>query len=122
MNDNRTDLEVFQQCRDLVFGDWTAPRAEHPNTQARARVDVMFGCSDVCHRMSRTVKAVCLPDCGRTSPLSRTTLTQQRFARHRRVRFELEAPISMSPCHELSLFSPRATGAAHRVMQSFPAE
>ena len=24
MNDDRTDLEVFQQCRDLVFGDWTA--------------------------------------------------------------------------------------------------
>ena len=23
MNDDRTDLEVFQQCRDLVFGDWT---------------------------------------------------------------------------------------------------
>ena len=24
MNDDRTDLEVFQQCRDLVFGDWTS--------------------------------------------------------------------------------------------------
>jgi len=23
MNDDRTDLEVFQQFRDLVFGDWT---------------------------------------------------------------------------------------------------
>ena len=22
MNDDRTDLEVSQQCRDLVFGDW----------------------------------------------------------------------------------------------------
>ena len=42
-----------------------APRAEHPNTQARARRDVMFGCSDVYHWMGRTAKAVCLPDCGR---------------------------------------------------------
>src|SRR6185312_16385952 len=24
MNDDRTDLEVLQQCRDLVFGDWTS--------------------------------------------------------------------------------------------------
>ena len=24
MNDDRTDLEVFQQCRHLVFGDWTS--------------------------------------------------------------------------------------------------
>src|SRR5271157_384666 len=24
MNDDRTDLEVFQQCRDVVFADWTA--------------------------------------------------------------------------------------------------
>jgi hypothetical protein len=24
MNNDRTDLEVFQQCRDLVFGDWTS--------------------------------------------------------------------------------------------------
>ena len=24
MNDDSTDLEVFQQCRDLVFGDWTS--------------------------------------------------------------------------------------------------
>ena len=24
MNDDRTDLEVFQQFRDLVFGDWTS--------------------------------------------------------------------------------------------------
>jgi hypothetical protein len=24
MNDDRPDLEVFQQCRDLVFGDWTS--------------------------------------------------------------------------------------------------
>src|SRR5271169_1513914 len=24
MDDDRTDLEVFQQCRDLVFGDWTS--------------------------------------------------------------------------------------------------
>src|SRR6476661_5828557 len=30
-----------------------APRAEHPNTQARARRDVMFGCSDVYHWMGR---------------------------------------------------------------------
>ena len=45
-----------------------APRAEHPNTQARARRDVMSGCSDVYHWMGRTAKAVCLPDCGRTSP------------------------------------------------------
>ena len=44
-----------------------APRAEHPNTQARARRDVMFGCSDVYHWMGRTAKAVCLPDCGRRS-------------------------------------------------------
>jgi hypothetical protein len=28
-----------------------APRAEHPNTQARAREDVMFGCSDDYHWM-----------------------------------------------------------------------
>jgi hypothetical protein len=28
-----------------------APRAEHPNTQARARGDVMFGCSDDYYRM-----------------------------------------------------------------------
>ena len=27
MNDDRTDLEVFQQCRDLVFGDWTSAPA-----------------------------------------------------------------------------------------------
>ena len=45
-----------------------APRAEHPNTQARARGDVMFGCSDVYHWMGRAAKAVCLPDCGRTCP------------------------------------------------------
>ena len=44
-----------------------APRAEHPNTQERAREDVMFGCSDVYRWMGRTAKAVCLPDCGRTS-------------------------------------------------------
>ena len=37
-----------------------ARRAEHPNTQARAREDVMFGCSDVYHWMGRTAKAVCL--------------------------------------------------------------
>ena len=24
MNDDGTDLEIFQQCRDLVFGDWTS--------------------------------------------------------------------------------------------------
>jgi hypothetical protein len=24
MNDDRTDLEVFQQCRGVVFGDWTS--------------------------------------------------------------------------------------------------
>jgi hypothetical protein len=24
MNDDRPDLEIFQQCRDLVFGDWTS--------------------------------------------------------------------------------------------------
>ena len=29
---------------------------------------VMFGCSDVYHWMGRTAKAVCLPDCERTSP------------------------------------------------------
>ena len=34
-----------------------APRAEHPNTQARARGDVMFGCSDVYHWMGRAAKA-----------------------------------------------------------------
>ena len=39
----------------------------------------MFGCSDVCHWMGRTAKAVCSPDCGRYLPLSRTTLTQQFF-------------------------------------------
>ena len=34
-----------------------APRAEHPNTQERAREDVMFGCSAVYHWMGRTAKA-----------------------------------------------------------------
>ena len=33
---------------------FTARRAEHPNTQARAREDVMFGCSDVCARPHAT--------------------------------------------------------------------
>ena len=49
-----------------AFARFFASRAEHPNTQERAREDVMFGCSDVCHWMGRTAKAVCLPDCGRT--------------------------------------------------------
>ena len=37
----------------------SSQRAEHPNTQARARRDVMFGCSDVYHWMGRSAKAVC---------------------------------------------------------------
>ena len=40
--------ECFARVRALL-----APRAEHPNTQARARGDVMFGCSDVYHWMGR---------------------------------------------------------------------
>ena len=51
-----------------AFARFLPARAEHPNTQERAREDVMFGCSDVYHWMGRTAKAVCLPDCGRTCP------------------------------------------------------
>jgi hypothetical protein len=47
MNDDRTDLEVFQQCRDLVFGDWTSAARSCCTT-----------CSDViCVRSSRTTEA-----------------------------------------------------------------
>src|SRR5271167_101364 len=53
-----------------------APRAEHPNSQERAREDVMFGCLplDGPHREGGLLAGL------RTYlPLSRTTLTQQFF-------------------------------------------
>ena len=40
----------------------SCPTSKHPNTQARARGDVMFGCLDVYHWMGRAAKVVCLPD------------------------------------------------------------
>ena len=40
MNDDRTDLEVFQQCRDLVFGDWTSAATFVPlHIRATANLD-----------------------------------------------------------------------------------
>jgi hypothetical protein len=45
----------------------------------------MFGCSDVYHWMGRTAKAVCLPDCGRTSPKS--LLGRFNFSLHMRCSF-----------------------------------
>ena len=40
MNDDRTDLEVFQQCRDLVFGDWTSAATFVPlHIHATANLD-----------------------------------------------------------------------------------
>jgi hypothetical protein len=48
MNDDRTDLEVFQQCRDLVFREWTSAanmcqrQVASTNGEARALVGVSF--------------------------------------------------------------------------------
>jgi len=41
----------LREERDRAVCAFLAPRAEHPNTQARAREDVMFGCSDDYHWM-----------------------------------------------------------------------
>jgi hypothetical protein len=46
MNDDRADLEVFQQCRDLVFGDWTSPRYSCHCESGSARSSCTT-CSDV---------------------------------------------------------------------------
>jgi hypothetical protein len=48
MNDDRTDLEVFQQCRDLVFGDWTSTAIFVPlHIRATASLDRREAAFDV---------------------------------------------------------------------------
>jgi hypothetical protein len=46
MNDNRTNIKVSQQCRDLVFGDWPRPRYSCHSESGWARSSCTT-CSDV---------------------------------------------------------------------------
>jgi hypothetical protein len=48
MNDDGTDLEVFQQCRDLVFGDWTSAATFVPlHIRATAGLQTPYPCRTI---------------------------------------------------------------------------
>jgi hypothetical protein len=69
MNDDRTDLEVFQQCRDLVFGDWTSAAIFVP---LRVWIgEKLLHCSDV----------ICVRFLGKHRPQGRDALVKPTNAK-----------------------------------------